>query len=87
MIALANYEENIQNRVLNNVHVERTWFFDFFSNLSAANDQNNFCMWVENIGAKEEIAVYEQLLLLPQCFHKLSVADVSAIGKGLSNWL
>ena len=30
---------------------------------------------VENIVGKEEIARYEQFLLLPQCFQKLSVAD------------
>ena len=33
--------------------------------------------WVENIMGKEEIAHYEQFLLFPQCFQKLSVADVS----------
>ena len=30
---------------------------------------------VENIVEKEEIAHYEQFLLFPQCFQKLSVAD------------
>ena len=30
---------------------------------------------VENIVRKEEIARYEQFLLFPQCFQKLSVAD------------
>ena len=30
---------------------------------------------VENIVGKEEIARYEQFLLFPQCFQKLSVAD------------
>ena len=33
--------------------------------------------WVENIVGKEEIARYEQFLLFPQCFQKLSVVDVS----------
>ena len=32
---------------------------------------------VENIMAKEEIACYEKFLLFPQCFQKLSVANVS----------
>ena len=32
---------------------------------------------VENIVGKGEIARYEQFLLFPQCFQKLSVADVS----------
>ena len=31
---------------------------------------------VENIVGKEEIARYEHFLLFPQCFLKLSVADV-----------
>ena len=31
--------------------------------------------WVENIVGKGEIACYEQFLLFPQCFQKLSVAD------------
>ena len=31
--------------------------------------------WVENIVGKGEIARYEQFLLFPQCFQKLSVAD------------
>ena len=30
---------------------------------------------VENIVGKEEIARYEQFLLFPQCFQKLSVVD------------
>ena len=30
---------------------------------------------VENIAGKEEIARYEQFLLFPQCFQKLSVVD------------
>ena len=33
--------------------------------------------WVENIVGKGEIAHCEQFLLLPQCFQKLSVANVS----------
>ena len=33
--------------------------------------------WVENIVGKEEIARYEQFLLFPQCFQKLSVVDTS----------
>ena len=33
--------------------------------------------WIEKIVGKEEIARYEQFLLLPQCFQKLSVADAS----------
>ena len=32
---------------------------------------------VENIVGKEEIARYEQFLLFPQCFQKLSFVDVS----------
>ena len=32
---------------------------------------------VENIVGKGEIAHYEQFLLFPQCFQKLSVADAS----------
>ena len=32
---------------------------------------------VENILGKEEIAHYEQFLLFPQCFQKLSVVDGS----------
>ena len=31
--------------------------------------------WVENIVGKEEIALYQQFLLFPQCFQKLSVVD------------
>ena len=34
-----------------------------------------FSDWVENIVRKEEIARYEQFLLFPQCFQKLSVVD------------
>ena len=33
--------------------------------------------YVENILGKGEIARYEQFLLFPQCFQKLSVADAS----------
>ena len=33
--------------------------------------------WVENIVGKGEIAPYEQFLLFPQCFQKLSVAGES----------
>ena len=33
--------------------------------------------WVESIVGKGEIAHYEQFLLFPQCFQKLSVVDVS----------
>ena len=33
--------------------------------------------WVENIVGKGEIARYEQFLLFPQCFQKLSVVDLS----------
>ena len=32
---------------------------------------------VENIAGKGEIARYEQFLLFPQCFQKLSVIDAS----------
>ena len=32
---------------------------------------------VENIVGKGEIACYEQFLLCPQCFQKLSVLDAS----------
>ena len=32
---------------------------------------------VQNIVGKEEIACYNEFLLFPQCFLKLSVADVS----------
>ena len=32
---------------------------------------------VENIVGKGEIARYEQFLLFPQCFQKLSVVDAS----------
>ena len=32
--------------------------------------------WAENIVGREEIARYEQFLLFPQCFQKLSVVDV-----------
>ena len=35
-----------------------------------------FSDWVENIVGKEEIARYEQFLVFPQCFQKLSFFDV-----------
>ena len=34
-----------------------------------------FSDWVENIVGKEEIARYEQFLLFPQWFQKLSIVD------------
>ena len=43
---------------------------------------DNLWLKVENIVAKGEIA-YEQFLLLPQCFQKLSAADAS---KGVYKW-
>ena len=33
--------------------------------------------WVENIVGKGEIALYEQFLLFPRCFQKLSFVDAS----------
>ena len=33
--------------------------------------------WLKNIVGKGEIAHYEQFLLFPQCFQKLSVLDAS----------
>ena len=33
--------------------------------------------WAKNIVGKEEIARYQQFLLFPQCFQKLSVVDAS----------
>ena len=33
--------------------------------------------WVENIVENGEIACYEQFLLFPQCFQKLSFVDAS----------
>ena len=33
--------------------------------------------WVENVVGKGEIARYEQFLLFPQCFQKLSRVDTS----------
>ena len=33
--------------------------------------------WVENIVGKGEIARYEQFLLFPQCFKKVSVVNSS----------
>ena len=35
------------------------------------------CDCVENIVGKGEIVRYEQILLFPQCFRKLSVVDAS----------
>ena len=32
---------------------------------------------IENIVGNREIALYEQFLLFPQCFQKLSVVDAS----------
>ena len=32
--------------------------------------------WVENTVRKGEIARYEQFLLFPQCFQKISTADM-----------
>ena len=37
----------------------------------------SFSDGVENIVGKVEIARYEQFLLFPQCFQKLSVTDAS----------
>ena len=37
----------------------------------------NYLIELENIVGKEKIARYEQFLLFPQCFQKLSVVDVS----------
>ena len=37
----------------------------------------NYLILAENVVGKEEIARYEQFLLLPQCFQKLSVVDAS----------
>ena len=36
-----------------------------------------FSDWLENIVGKGEIARYEQFLLFPQCFQKLSVVDAA----------
>ena len=48
---------------------------DIMSKIWTNGDAN---MWrVENIVGKEEIARYEQFLLFPQCFQKLSAVDVS----------
>ena len=40
-------------------------------------DENGrkFSKWVENTVGKGEIALYEQFLLIPQCFQKTSTAD------------
>ena len=56
-----------------------------FSNSAADEDMmskiwtngDTFTDLVENIVGKEEIARYEQFLLFPQCFEKLSVVDAS----------
>ena len=37
----------------------------------------NYLIELENIMGKEEIVHYEQFLLFPQSFQKLSVVDVS----------
>ena len=37
----------------------------------------HFCDLVENMVGNGEIARYEQFLLFPQCFQKLSVVDMS----------
>ena len=42
---------------------------------------------VDNIVANGEIACFEQFLLLPQLFHKLSTAEASKWGKGLKTGL
>ena len=42
------------------------------------------CEQVENIVTKGKIAHHDQFLLLPQCFPKLSAAEASVCGKGLS---
>ena len=34
-----------------------------------------YCDRVENIVGKEEISCYEQFIIFPQCFKKLSVVD------------
>ena len=40
-------------------------------------DENGrkFSKWVENTVGKEEIALYEQFVLYPQCFKKTCTAD------------
>ena len=56
------------------------------SSNSAANENMMSKIWtnevqlsgsVENIVGKEEIARYEQFLLFPQCFQKLSLVEAS----------
>ena len=42
---------------------------------------------VENNVGKEEIAHYEQFLLFPQCFQKLSFVDALKLGVATSNQL
>ena len=39
-----------------------------------------FTDWIEKIVGKEEIARYEQFLLFPQCFQKLTVVKMSIYG-------
>ena len=41
-------------------------------------DENSrkFSKWVENTVGKVEITGYEQFLLFPQCFQKISTADM-----------
>ena len=48
---------------------------DMMSNILTNGDTIQFSDWVENIVGKEEIACYEQFLLFPKCFQKLSVLD------------
>ena len=43
--------------------------------------------WVENIVGQEEIAHYQQFLLFPQCFQKLSFVDVSKWVSMEKGWL
>ena len=49
---------------------------DMMSEILTNADSLQFYDWVENMVGKEEIARYEQFLLFPQCFQKLSVVDV-----------
>ena len=55
---------------------------DFFNLKEFADDNfrfdendREFSQWVENIVGKGEIARYEQFLLFPQCFQKISAAN------------
>ena len=45
---------------------------------------DNLWQKVENIAAKDEIALHEQFHLWPQCFQKSSAVIASAGGKGLT---